>query len=88
MDDRIRADLVKDRAQRRLICDVCLVKVRAATGDRLDLIDHGSLRIAEIIHNGDGDRMPRLKQLHAGVAADIARTAGNKNLHFENLLID
>ena len=80
MDDRVGLEAREHGAQRFLVRHVRLMERGALARDFLDLIHDRGLGIAQIIHNGD--RVPRLKQLHAGVAADVARTAGNKNLHF------
>ena len=72
--------LCKDFFQQRLVTHVALDKLHRLAGNFGHAVQAFRVGIAEIVNYNR--RMARLDQLHTGVAADVARAAGHKNIHF------
>ena len=72
--------LCKDFFQQRLVTHVALDELHRLAGNFGYAVQAFRVGIAEIVNYNR--RMTRLDQLHTGVAANIARAAGHKNIHF------
>jgi hypothetical protein len=85
MNDGAEAILCKKCIQHVAVAQVGLTEDGTFPGNFLDAPDGGYLTVAEIIDNDH--LIARVEEFHAGVAADIARPAGNKYFHQSALLL-
>ena len=79
VDDGVDLMRGENFLQRGAVADIRLVEHRFDARDGLNLLDDIGLGIGQIVH--DNDLVPRLLQLHAGVASDKPGAAGDKYFH-------
>ena len=72
--------LCKDFFQQRLVAHIALDELHRLAGNFGYAVQAFRVGIAEIVNYNW--RIARFDQLHTGVAADVARAAGHKNIHF------
>ena len=70
--------------QRGLVADIRAIKFGPKAGDGRNGVQHLGAGIGQIVRNDD--RVPGPQQLHARVAPDISKAAGNEQVHTQALL--
>ena len=79
VDRAVDAVLFKNAVERRTVAHVVLIEGHVLAGDLLYAFDGLDVGVDQIVD--DDDIVAAFKQLHAGVAADIAGAAGDEYVH-------
>ena len=85
MNHRVEIVRVKNLLQGCPVYQICLIEYRRFPRDLPDPFHGFRAGIVKIVNNHD--IVPVLKQFHAGMAPDVSRAPGNKNLHIPLFLL-